>query len=84
MLPHYNKPTMAAKMSPIPNGRYVALLALLSGHALIGGYFAATRPEGAGWRFFSWHPFLMMVGMYVHMLHIFMREVQGIDVLGRG
>ena len=39
---------MAAKMSPIPNGRYVVLLALLSGHALIGGYFAATRPEGAG------------------------------------
>jgi hypothetical protein len=25
------------------------------------GYFAGTRPNGA-WRFFSWHPFLMLSG----------------------
>ena len=25
------------------------------------GYFAGTRPKGA-WRFFSWHPFLMLCG----------------------
>lgn len=54
---------MSPKMNPIDNGKYVALLALLSGHSLFGGYYAATRPEGAGWRFFSWHPMLMMVGM---------------------
>ncbi|KAL7524938.1 hypothetical protein ACHAWF_001139 [Thalassiosira exigua] len=54
---------MAPKMKPISNEKYVSLLALLSGHSLIGGYYAATRPEGAGWRFFSWHPMLMMIGM---------------------
>ena len=26
------------------------------------GYMAATQPAGAGWRFFSWHPFLMTAG----------------------
>jgi len=26
------------------------------------GYMAATQPVGAGWRFFSWHPFLMTAG----------------------
>jgi hypothetical protein len=30
--------------------------------ALGGGHFAATAPNGE-WRFFSWHPFLMNVGM---------------------
>jgi protein-S-isoprenylcysteine O-methyltransferase Ste14 len=29
---------------------------------VLGGYLAATQPAGAGWRFFSWHPFLMIVG----------------------
>mmetsp|Transcript_20922 Transcript_20922/g.35989 ORF Transcript_20922/g.35989 Transcript_20922/m.35989 type:complete len:197 (+) Transcript_20922:51-641(+) len=53
----------ATKMSPIPNGKYALLLALLSAQSLFGGYYAATRPEGAGWRYFSWHPMLMMVGM---------------------
>lgn len=24
---------------------------------------AGHQPVGAGWRLFSWHPFLMMVGM---------------------
>lgn len=54
---------MAPKMGPISSGKYASLVALLSGHALFGGYYAATRPEGAGWRFFSWHPMLMMTGM---------------------
>jgi uncharacterized membrane protein len=52
-----------AKMTPLPTLKYLSLLAVVLGHAFIGGYWAATRPEGAGWRFFSWHPFLMMVGM---------------------
>eukprot|EP00578_Thalassiosira_sp_NH16_P008209 CAMPEP_0181111252 /NCGR_PEP_ID=MMETSP1071-20121207/19171_1 /TAXON_ID=35127 /ORGANISM="Thalassiosira sp., Strain NH16" /LENGTH=192 /DNA_ID=CAMNT_0023195123 /DNA_START=47 /DNA_END=625 /DNA_ORIENTATION=+ len=49
--------------APIPTGKYATLLGTVSAHALFGGYYAATRPEGAGWRFFSWHPMLMMVGM---------------------
>ncbi len=44
---------MAPKMSPIPTGKYVALLAVVSAQALVGGYFAGTRPAGAGWRYFS-------------------------------
>jgi len=27
------------------------------------GYMAATQPIGAGWRLFSYHPFLMTLGM---------------------
>jgi hypothetical protein len=46
---------MAPKMAPMPDGKYFLLLVLISSHSLFGGYFAATRPEGAGWRFFSWH-----------------------------
>ena len=53
---------MAAKMTPLPTNKYLLLLSIIIGHSLLGGYYAATRPEGAGWRFFSWHPFLMMVG----------------------
>jgi hypothetical protein len=55
---------MAPKMAPMPDGKYALLLVLISSHSLFGGYFAATRPEGAGWRFFSWHPMLMMCGEY--------------------
>ena len=51
-----------AKMAPLPTNKYLLLLAIIIGHSLLGGYYAGTRPEGAGWRFFSWHPFLMMVG----------------------
>mmetsp|Transcript_31158 Transcript_31158/g.45851 ORF Transcript_31158/g.45851 Transcript_31158/m.45851 type:complete len:196 (-) Transcript_31158:133-720(-) len=52
-----------AKMTPLPTNKYLLLLSIVIGHSLLGGYYAGTRPEGAGWRFFSWHPFLMMVGM---------------------
>ncbi|KAL3809712.1 hypothetical protein ACHAXA_009406 [Cyclostephanos tholiformis] len=55
---------MAPKMVPMPDGKYVFLLLLISSHSLFGGYYAATRPEGAGWRFFSWHPMLMMLGKH--------------------
>eukprot|EP01082_Thalassiosira_pseudonana_P016006 g14592.t1 g14592 contig9:2223369-2224479(-) len=54
---------MAAKMEPLANGRYALLTTILLAHSLIGGYYAGTRPEGAGWRYFSWHPLLMMCGM---------------------
>ncbi|KAL3800840.1 hypothetical protein HJC23_001677 [Cyclotella cryptica] len=51
----------AAKMTPLPTGKYVLLLTILIAHSIIGGYWAGTRPSGAGWRFFSWHPLLMML-----------------------
>ncbi|EED92653.1 predicted protein [Thalassiosira pseudonana CCMP1335] len=50
-------------MEPLANGRYALLTTILLAHSLIGGYYAGTRPEGAGWRYFSWHPLLMMCGM---------------------
>jgi hypothetical protein len=50
-------------MTPLATPKYLSLLAGVLGPAFIGGSWAATRPEGAGWRFFSWHPFFMMVGM---------------------
>ena len=59
---HFN--TMASKMTPMPIGKYSFLVALISAQSLFGGYWAATRPEGAGWRYFSWHPMLMMVGAF--------------------
>lgn len=30
--------------------------------SLGAGYMAAVQPTGAGWRDFSWHPFLMTSG----------------------
>ena len=42
---------------------YSLLLAALISFSLGGGYMAATQPPGAGWRFFSWHPLLMTIGM---------------------
>lgn len=50
------------KMEPLSDGKYAILLALIGAHSLVGGYYAATRPEGAGWRLFSWHPMLMLCG----------------------
>lgn len=42
---------------------YRNALAALSTFALAGGYYAATRPSGVGWRLpFSLHPLLMTVG----------------------
>lgn len=29
---------------------------------IVQGYMASVMPWGAGWRFFSWHPFLMTTG----------------------
>lgn len=38
------------------------LVAAFIAFSTILGYLAATLPTGAGWRFFSWHPFLMTTG----------------------
>ncbi|CAM9482068.1 unnamed protein product [Heterosigma akashiwo] len=35
---------------------------IFAAFTFILGYVAATQPSGAGWRFFSWHPFLMVAG----------------------
>jgi len=43
--------------------KFGLLLAALIAVSLGGGYMAAIQPSGAGWRFFSWHPFLMTTGM---------------------
>mmetsp|Transcript_17039 Transcript_17039/g.39031 ORF Transcript_17039/g.39031 Transcript_17039/m.39031 type:complete len:205 (+) Transcript_17039:115-729(+) len=63
MLPTNAGETVGSRKMPIESSKYVILVGLLSVHALGGGYYAATQPAGAGWRYFSWHPFLMMIGM---------------------
>lgn len=42
---------------------YSAIVLALVVYSLGAGYMAGTQPAGAGWRFFSWHPFLMTTGM---------------------
>ena len=53
-------PAPPVKTSPTT---YRNVLAALSTFALVGGYYAATRPSGVGWRLpFSLHPLLMSIG----------------------
>ncbi len=59
---HTSMAPASTKMEPMSDGKYAILLALIGAHSLVGGYYAATRPEGAGWRLFSWHPMLMLCG----------------------
>jgi hypothetical protein len=47
---------------PITDAKKNKLVAAFIAFSAILGYFAATLPTGAGWRFFSWHPFLMTTG----------------------
>ena len=42
---------------------YAVLVTAFVAFSLSAGYMAGTQPPGAGWRFFSWHPFLMTCGM---------------------
>lgn len=42
--------------------QYWLLLLALSAFSVGGGYFAGIQPTGE-WRYFSWHPLLMTVGM---------------------
>mmetsp|Transcript_7519 Transcript_7519/g.12532 ORF Transcript_7519/g.12532 Transcript_7519/m.12532 type:complete len:202 (-) Transcript_7519:179-784(-) len=44
-------------------GEFYALITIILMYSLVGGFLAGSQPNGAGWRLFSWHPFLMMVGM---------------------
>ena len=39
-----------------------SLVAIIVAFSAAGGYLTAIEPVGE-WRFFSWHPFLMTVGM---------------------
>jgi hypothetical protein len=39
-----------------------ALTVAFLAYSLIVGYYAGTRPKGE-WRYFSWHPFLMICGL---------------------
>ncbi len=46
-----------------PSSKYYNLVvATLIVFSLVVGYIAAVQPTGAGWRYFSWHPFLMVTG----------------------
>jgi hypothetical protein len=47
--------------------RYQTLVGTFVLYALIVGYTVAVQPSGAGWRFFSWHPFLMILGFVAMM-----------------
>jgi hypothetical protein len=55
-----NNTTMAGL--PITEGKKNQLVVAFIAFTAILGYLAATQPSGAGWRFFSWHPFLMITG----------------------
>ena len=56
--PH-SSPLKPSKPTPTQfTGLLIALLLVSLG----GGYYAGTQPTGE-WRYFSWHPFLMSVGM---------------------
>ncbi len=44
------------------NMQYNSLVGAYILYTLIVGYTVAVQPSGAGWRFFSWHPFLMVTG----------------------
>jgi hypothetical protein len=47
------------KGAPISREVTYVLCAAIAAYALYGGRQAGMLPVGAGWRFFSWHPFLM-------------------------
>ena len=43
------------------------LVAIYILYTIIVGYTVSTQPTGAGWRYFSWHPFLMVTGFITMM-----------------
>ncbi len=55
-----DRPNNSANM--VQSSNYRAHVGLTLVFALFAGYKAAVQPEGAGWRFFSYHPFLMVFG----------------------
>ncbi len=46
----------------VQSSNYRSHVGLTIVFALMAGYKSAVQPEGAGWRFFSYHPFLMVFG----------------------
>mmetsp|Transcript_12053 Transcript_12053/g.14945 ORF Transcript_12053/g.14945 Transcript_12053/m.14945 type:complete len:223 (-) Transcript_12053:1626-2294(-) len=50
---------VAGKLSSTAHKILVAAFLLYS---TIVGYIVAVQPAGSGWRYFSWHPFLMVLG----------------------
>jgi hypothetical protein len=49
-------------LSTPPSRTYKCLLGSYIIYTTAVGYTVSTQPTGAGWRFFSWHPFLMTTG----------------------
>jgi len=58
------KPGSLGKYKPSKptTGMYWTLVLVLTAFGLGGGYLAGIQPAGQ-WRYFSWHPFLMTLGM---------------------
>ena len=54
-------------MSSSQNPKYNALVGAFALFAIVVGYTVSVQPSGAGWRFFSWHPFLMILGFVAMM-----------------
>jgi len=47
--------------------KFMKLSAILSICSIYGATSAAVQPDGAGWRFFSYHPLLMTLGFVLCM-----------------
>ena len=50
-----------------PTMKHNLLVATYILYTIIVGYTISTQPTGAGWRYFSWHPFLMITGFIAMM-----------------
>ena len=60
----HRRPTPPPILQPGPPSKtmYQALVASFILYSLGVGYWVAIKPDGSGWRLFSWHPFLMVCG----------------------
>ncbi|KAL7560503.1 hypothetical protein ACA910_020616 [Epithemia clementina (nom. ined.)] len=54
-------PQRTPSFKPSPT-QYKVLVAILVGYGLVFGYYAGIQPIDQ-WRYFSWHPFCMTLGM---------------------
>jgi Eukaryotic cytochrome b561 len=63
-IPTKEVPTMAVpkKSSGLTSSGYWAIVAFAFLYSLAGGYYAGIQPASQ-WRYFSWHPVLMTLGM---------------------
>ena len=53
-----------SKSLPMTNMAFRTKVAMLSFVGIIGGLTAGLVPEGAGWRFFSYHPLFVSCGLF--------------------